>query len=154
MERLTAELGRVLRRARVRRGLTLRQMEAASGGRFKPSSIAGYERGERSISVERFCRLASFYGVDPGRLLTEALEATARPESGVLIDLTRLVVVLSDLGEDERRVLERYLEDRGVSREEPSATVRLELEDLESLAAQAGRTPQQLLQDLGGAIRS
>jgi transcriptional regulator with XRE-family HTH domain len=154
MERLTAELGRVLRRARVRRGLTLRQMEAASGGRFKPSSIAGYERGERSISVERFCRLASFYGEDPGRLLTEALEATARPDSGVLIDLTRLVVVLSDLGEDERRVLERYLEDRGVSREEPSATVRLELEDLESLAAQAGRTPQQLLQDLGGAIRS
>ena len=45
----SVEVGVALRRARRMRGLTLRAVSALSGGRYKPTSIAGYERGERTI---------------------------------------------------------------------------------------------------------
>ncbi len=155
MEQLTAELGHALRRARMRRGLTLRQMAATSDGRYKPSSIAGYERGERQITVERFCRLAAFYGEDPGRLLTEAVQAASRAQRGeVIIDLTRLLIVLPDLGEDERSAVERYVAGRRETTGEALDVLRLDPDDLGSLAAEVGRSPEELLDDLRGAIRS
>jgi transcriptional regulator with XRE-family HTH domain len=155
MEQLTAELGHALRRARLRRGLTLRQMAATSAGRYKPSSIAGYERGERQITVERFCRLAAFYGEDPGRLLTEAVEAASRAEPGeIVIDLTRLLVVLPDLDRDERTAMEHYVTDRGERIDEAPGVLRLDPDDLGSLAAEVGRTPEELLADLREAVRS
>jgi len=46
---------------------------ARSGGEFTPTAVAGYERGERRISLQRFCDLASFYGVAPEALLAEIL---------------------------------------------------------------------------------
>lgn len=152
MEQLTAELGRVLRRARMRRGLTLRQVETASGGRHKPSSIAGYERGERQITVERFCRLAAFYGEDPASLLAEALAATTHAEDGILIDLTRLTIVLPSLEEGERRAVERLVRERAPH--EPPAVIRLDLQDLGALSDQAGRTARELLADLEAAIET
>ena len=153
MEQLTAELGRVLRRARLRRGLTLRQAEAASGGRHKPSSIAGYERGERQITVERFCRLAAFYGEDPTSLLAEALEATSHAEEdGILIDLTRLTIVLPSLEQGERRAVERLVRERAPH--EPPGVVRLDPRDLGALSDQAGKTARELLADLEAAIET
>lgn len=74
MVRISNEIGATLRRARRARGLSLRAVERLSGGRFKPSSIAGYERGERKITVERFCELARFYGFPPERLLGDVVE--------------------------------------------------------------------------------
>jgi transcriptional regulator with XRE-family HTH domain len=47
-----------LRQIRTGRSLSLRQVTVRSGGRFKPSSIASYERGERQISLERLFALA------------------------------------------------------------------------------------------------
>jgi transcriptional regulator with XRE-family HTH domain len=40
-----------------------------SGGRFKPSSVASYERGERQVSLERFFALADVYDVTPERIV-------------------------------------------------------------------------------------
>jgi transcriptional regulator with XRE-family HTH domain len=74
VDRIGREIGRTLRWARRSRGLSLRAVERVSGGRFKPSSIAGYERGERKITVERFCELARFYGFPPERLLGDVVE--------------------------------------------------------------------------------
>src|SRR6266508_3264824 len=89
MERLAAEIGRALRRARRERGLTLRQVGQRSRDRFKPTSVAGYERGERSVSVERFSELSAMYGIPPDRLLADALRRWGgRPE--VAIDPTRV----------------------------------------------------------------
>jgi transcriptional regulator with XRE-family HTH domain len=65
--------GRALRRARTARGFTLRDVGIRSGGLFSPSAVAGYERGERAISLQRFSDLATFYGVAPEDLLAEAL---------------------------------------------------------------------------------
>ena len=61
--------GRVLRDVRVGRNLSLRQVTIRSGGRFKPSSVASYERGERQISLERLFSLAAVYDVEPERVV-------------------------------------------------------------------------------------
>jgi transcriptional regulator with XRE-family HTH domain len=68
-QRLTALLGDVLREVRTGRGLSLRQVTVRSGGHFKPSSVASYERGERHISLERLFALAEVYGVAPERIV-------------------------------------------------------------------------------------
>jgi transcriptional regulator with XRE-family HTH domain len=61
--------GEILRQIRVGRSLSLRQVTVRSGGRFKPSSVASYERGERQISLERLFALAAVYGVAPERIV-------------------------------------------------------------------------------------
>jgi transcriptional regulator with XRE-family HTH domain len=63
--------GRVLRRTRNARGLTLRDVGRLSARTFSPTAVAGYERGERAITLERFCLLADLYGISPDRLLAE-----------------------------------------------------------------------------------
>ena len=78
--------GRVLRHARQARGLTLRDVGLRSGGAFSPTAVAGYERGERGITLERFCKLADFYGVLPDRLLAEIVGDPA----DIIVDLASL----------------------------------------------------------------
>ena len=79
------EVGLALREARTARGLTLREVGVRSGGRFSPTAVAGYERGERSISLGRFCELARFYEIEPDGLLSEVLHPA--PPAHV-VDLT------------------------------------------------------------------
>lgn len=81
------QVGRALRRARQARGLTLRDVGIRSGGIFTPTAVAGYERDERAISLQRFCELATFYGVAPQDLLAEALHPDDREP---VVDLTPL----------------------------------------------------------------
>src|SRR6266511_1647465 len=57
------QVGERLRNVRVQKGLSLHDVELESGGEFKASVLGAYERGERSISVNRLQRLAMFYGV-------------------------------------------------------------------------------------------
>jgi len=86
---MAKEVGRVLRRARLGQALTLRQVGERSDGAFKPTAVAGYERAERSISLERFCELCGFYGLAPAQLLAEIVETVdGRPD--LIVDLTRL----------------------------------------------------------------
>lgn len=59
----------MLRQIREDRSLSLRQVTVRSGGRFKPSSVASYERGERQISLERLFGLAGVYGVSPHQIV-------------------------------------------------------------------------------------
>ena len=152
MHSVSTELGRALRRARLRRGMTLRQLEVASRGRYKPSSIASYERGERRISVERLCHLASFLGVDPGRLVSEAVGMASISHQGTIaLDRRRLTVPLPDLDEEERLLVqERMLGPgrEGGSREE---LVIVSAPDLERLADDLGRAAPDLLSALRGA---
>lgn len=57
-----------------------------SKGAFSPTAVAGYERGERSITLERFCKLAELYGFEPARLLAEIVGAP----SDIVVDLASL----------------------------------------------------------------
>lgn len=91
---VTLDLGRALRRAREERGLSLREVSQRSRGSFTPSGIAGYERGERRISVERMCALSDVLGMPPERLLADALHS---PGAELQIDVENLSPAMRDL---------------------------------------------------------
>jgi len=138
--------GEVLRHARRSRGLTLQEAAARSHGRFAPTSIAGYERGERHISLERFCDLADLYGIPPDRLLAEVLR-TIRPEGRreVVIDLTRLGML--DLR--DRELVEAFADAVRAQRGRTDSTeLVLRSGDVEALALQSRERPARLMERL------
>lgn len=82
-------VGDELRHARQEAGFALRDLNVKSGREFKASAVGGYERGERSISLERFCRLAALYGLEPDELLRRVVgrSSEAAAPSDVVIDI-------------------------------------------------------------------
>jgi transcriptional regulator with XRE-family HTH domain len=143
------EIGKALRRARTARGLTLRQVSTLTEGRFKATSVAGYERGERTISVERFCDLCDVYEVSPQAILGDIVRAVAG-STEPQIDLTRL----EDLGTDERTLVAGFVRQiQGQRHEAPSETIVLREADLEVLATAAGKTREEMADALEPAIR-
>jgi transcriptional regulator with XRE-family HTH domain len=76
----SSAVGGVLRDVRTGRKLSLRQVAIRSGGRFKPSSVASYERGERQLSLERLFALAEVYGVEPERVVAVIAHRLRSPE--------------------------------------------------------------------------
>ena len=63
------EVGARLAMARKNRGLSLRDVEAMSGGEILHTSLCRYESGNRSLSLTRATRLAHLYDVAPATLL-------------------------------------------------------------------------------------
>jgi len=151
---LSAAVGNVLRRARQRRGFTLQGASDASGGRFKPSAVGGYERGEREISLQRFCDLAEVYGASPDRLLAEALDLTSPEErQEVVIDLTRLPS-LEQTGEGVLRVAEFVHDVRARRGDFLGEVLTLRSGDLDGIARAASMRTTTLRRLLTPAIRS
>lgn len=151
MEGFTKEVGRALRKARRERGLTLRDVNRLSHGRFKPSSVAGYERGERSISLERFCALASFYGVLPDRLLSgvlRRLDPEGRRE--LLVDLTRLE---SDASKEARLLRDLVRDVQSARGDHGADVITLRSGDLQVLVVASGKEAAQVLETLKGSVR-
>jgi transcriptional regulator with XRE-family HTH domain len=149
--RLRQSLGEVLRDARRRRGLTLREASAASGDRFRPSAIGGYERGERSISVERFCELALLYGVPADQMLAEVLERlTPIGRAEIVIDLTQLEMLPGEEPRLAAELVERVRQERGG---EVGNLVSLRAADLQALAVASRLDPLDLISRLERAIR-
>ena len=143
------EIGRALRRLRRAHGLTLVHVAAMSNGTFKATSVAGYERGERSITLERFCNLCQLYGLAPDRVLAEILRRTEgriEPE----IDLA----ALESLGTTESALLSGFARQvRGLRGEPQAGTITLRAGDLEVLATAEGRRPEELAKALSSVIR-
>jgi transcriptional regulator with XRE-family HTH domain len=147
---LSLEIGRALRHVRMARGMTLRSAARASNGRFKPSSIAGYERGERAITVQRFCDLAEVYATDPARLLGGIL-IDARGEPKVELDLS----VLRTLEAPEAATLREFADRVRALRGGPAGElVALRHADLEVIAKASGRQQDELLELLSAARRT
>lgn len=143
------EIGRALRRARRTRGLTLRQVAGLSQNRFKATSVAGYERGERTISLERFLDLCDVYGISASAVLAEIVRAVG----GKLeqeIDLT----LLEKMGTANGTLLSSFVRQIRAQRGEPvSETIVLREADLDVLATAAGTTREELAEALEPAIR-
>jgi len=140
MASMAAEIGRALRRARLARGMTLRDLATASAGRFKPTSVAGYERGERSISLIRFCELCRMFDVPADRLLAEILRVTG-DETALRIDLKHL----ERLAPSERDLLSGFVHQViSLRRPEDGDAIAVRLGDVEVLASASGRTSQEL----------
>ena len=146
---LSRDIGRALRHVRITRGLTLRSAARLSEGRFKPSSIAGYERGERAITVQRFCDLASVYGADPARLLAGIL-SEARGEQKIEVDLAALRRLDLPEAASVRDFADRVRSVRGGGGAE---VITLRDADIEVIARASGRDRGELLELLESAAR-
>ena len=145
MGRFALEVGTALRRARHARGLTLRQVAGATGERLKATSVAGYERGERSISLERFVELCDLYGVPPQSLIADIWRTVhGIPEPDV--ELARL----ERLGSAEASLVAGFIRQiRSLRSESAEESIVLRAGDLEVLATAAGKPAAELAAVLG-----
>jgi transcriptional regulator with XRE-family HTH domain len=143
------EAGRVLRRVRHAKGLTLKDVGLRSNGRLKPTAVAGYERAERSISVLRFCALCELYGVRPETVLAEIVSG-AQGRSPVVLDLT----LIGRLDASDARIVTQFIDEvRTLRGEQQADTVILRTGDVEILASAAGGRPEEFLHKIEPALR-
>lgn len=149
MDSIRVEIGRALRRLRRSRGLKLRDVSERSEGRFKPTSVAGYERAERSISLERFIEICRLYGAPPERVLADvmrAVEGRTEPE----IDLT----ALGSISGIEAGLISAFVHQvRSLRGEAAGDRIILREGDLEVLATAAGKRPEELARALREGAR-
>ena len=143
-------LGEHLRSVRRQQGWSLHEVEQASERRFKASVLGAYERGDRTVSIERLRQLAEFYRVPVAGLLPPEPqpEGAAAEDPGspqMVIDL----VVLERRRHDEP-VLARYVDAIRSRRGDPATRVlTLRERDLRGVAAAEGRSEL----DLADALR-
>ena len=136
------QVGLRLRAVRRQRRYSLNDVENSSSKEFKASVLGAYERGERSISIQRLQRLATFYTVPVDSLLPPV--STGRPSGptfpnqsnprshGITIDLTRL----ESLSNHEAALLQRYVAMIRAQRSAPGgSSMTMRREDLSALAA-------------------
>lgn len=148
MDPLGEFVGETLRRARLERGFTLRRVQHLSNGRFKPSSLAGYERAERKISLESFLQLAKLYGVPADRLLQAAMENLEGRRS-VTVDLTLLPLIPESYGKLVGDLVHRVRSQRS---DTLGDTITLRAGDLEELAMSAHMDLSALLSSMRPAV--
>jgi len=149
-------VGERLRAIRRQKRLSLHDVEAASNAEFKASVLGAYERGERSISVPRLHRLASFYDVPVDQLLPS-------DEEGEVIDLTdralarsseqnQLVLdlqTLSELGGPEGAMLNRYIRTIQIQRQDFNGRMlTIRRDDVRAIACILGVTTDRTLDRL------
>lgn len=79
-DRFSAELGARLRQARKSAGMSLLDVEKASGGQWKGPTLRAWEMASRAMLVEQFEGVARFYGMDPRLMLAEASLAAMVPQ--------------------------------------------------------------------------
>ena len=100
-------LGDQLRKIRVQKGMSLQDVQAASGGKWKAAVVGAYERGDRNVTVARLSELAGFYGVPVSEILPDD-GTPARPQ----VEARRRVVLdlegLAKVPEADRDPLSRF----------------------------------------------
>jgi len=74
------EIAASLRAIRKQKGLTLKEVEESSGGKWKAVVIGSYERCDRSLSLNKAIALAEFYEVPLDQLLGLAIAPYTRSE--------------------------------------------------------------------------
>jgi len=70
----TRWIGGRLRSIRQQKQLSMLDVDRLSHGDFGPSTIGAYERGDRTISLDRLERLARFYGVSVQQFLPRSAD--------------------------------------------------------------------------------
>jgi transcriptional regulator with XRE-family HTH domain len=99
-------LGERLRNIRLQKGMSLQDVQSASGGKWKAAVVGAYERGDRNVTVARLSELADFYGVPVSEILPEdtPTQAHSNGKRRVVLDLESL----SKVPESERDPLARF----------------------------------------------
>lgn len=100
-------LGERLRNIRLQKGMSLQDVQGASGGKWKAAVVGAYERGDRNVTVARLSELADFYAVPVSEILPEEDSGTAGATNGrrrLILDLESL----SQVPESDRDPLARF----------------------------------------------
>jgi molecular chaperone DnaJ len=106
-------LGGRLRAARRHRKLSLTDVENQSGEEFKASVLGAYERGERSLSVQRLVRLAALYEIPVAQLIPS--------DADLDMDATTATIDLEKIAAEGSTVVDRFLSSiQLMRRSEPS----------------------------------
>ena len=138
------ELGQRLRQARKSRGWSLLEIEDMTDGDFKASVMGAYERGERSVSARRLCKLADLYEVPAGSLLPAPYDGSDEP---LVIDLSRA----ENLSVDQANAMERFLNAIQVMRKDPTgigmAVRQSDLHILNSFISEQVEQPQAVFEE-------
>ena len=139
-------LGARLRAIRTQQGLSLHGVEEKSRGRWKAVVVGSYERGDRSVTVQKLAELAEFYGVPVSELLPgDAAPTPLVPTPKLVIDLERM----SQLPKDKVGPLARYAATIQSQRGDYNGKVlSIRTEDLRSLAIIYDMTPGELTEQL------
>lgn len=128
MDDFDQSLGERLRAARKRRGWSLNEVERRSGQEFKSSVLGAYERGERSISVQRLHRLSQIYMVDVAQLIPEG---SSSQNDNTVIDLD----AMTNADEAVSEAIDRFLSAIQLRRRSPEGDLTVRQTDIEFLAA-------------------
>jgi transcriptional regulator with XRE-family HTH domain len=139
-------LGARLRAIRTQQGLSLHGVEEKSRGRWKAVVVGSYERGDRSVTVQKLAELADFYGVPVSELLPgDVLPTLIAPAPKLVIDLERMAA----LPKDKAGPLSRYVATIQSQRGDYNGRVlSIRQEDLRSLAVIYDKTPADLTEEL------
>ncbi len=89
-----------LRALRLKRGLTLGEIERETHGEFKSVVLGAYERGARAVSLARLERLSAFYEVPMSYFFLE--ERNRSTHERWIFDLRQIRKVLEMGGEPSR----------------------------------------------------
>ncbi len=131
-----------LRNLRISSGLTLREVEERSNGRWKAVVIGSYERGTRHLSLLKALELCQFYGSD----LTALGELIPTENSNrLIIDLRKLAELrtLPDhLSKQLARFLNQLIQKRG---DRNSEVLSIRSSDLETIQLLVGGTKEEIL---------
>ncbi len=127
------------------RDMSLQDVCDRSGGSFVVSTLSAYERGKRSLSLERLLELAELYGISPMTLLDVEEEAELHADLSRNRPLRIRLESLERLRPEERRPLENYLEFLRNLRNDPGREVlTIRKDDLAYLSTLYGVRPQVL----------
>src|SRR6266480_530328 len=139
-------LGARLRAIRTQQGLSLHGVEEKSRGRWKAVVVGSYERGDRSVTVQKLAELAEFYGVPVSELLPgDAAPTALAPSPKLVIDLERM----AQLPKDKAGPLARYVATIQSQRGDYNGRVlSVRHEDLRSLAVIYDKSPADLTEEL------
>ena len=139
------QVGDKLRRIRQERGLSLQEVCERSGGAFVVSTLSAYERGKRSLSLERLSELAAIYGQSPTSILDLDSDTSLRRSTTRGAPLRIDLISLDKLTPEERRPLESYLAFLRDLRNDPGREVlTIRKDDLAYLSSLYGVRPQTL----------
>lgn len=141
-----AELvGEKLRKMRQERGMSLQEVCSLSGDSFVVSTLSAYERGKRSLSLERVHELAGIYGQSTNSLLDVDNRPDLQRSIAGNTPLRIRLESLAALSPEERRPLETYLEFLRQLRNDPARDMlTIRKEDLVYLSSLYGVRPQAL----------
>src|SRR3984893_13085552 len=139
-------LGARLRAIRQQQVLSVHGVEEKPRGRWKPVVVGSYERGDRSVTVQKLAELAEFYGVPVSELLPgDSTPAPLAPSPKLVIDLERM----AQLPKDKAGPLARYVATIQSQRGDYNGRVlSIREEDLGAIPVIYDKTPGDLTEEL------